>query len=108
TLDTVGPDLSITTPTANAAIAAGAGLTGTVSGTGSSVTSLSYALDGGQPVPVAFDPAQPGEFDQPLDLSRLAPGSHTLTVAARDAAGNGASRAVTVTMAAPVPLAVTG
>src|SRR5581483_8695241 len=44
---------------------------------------------------------------QPLDLSRLAAGAHTLTVTATDAAGNATTDTFHVTLAAAIPLTVT-
>jgi hypothetical protein len=105
-LDTQAPTLAITSPAANATVTAGSHLTGTVSGTGSAVTSLAYAVVGGPAYAVSFDSAS-GAFDQALDLSRVASGSHSLVVTARDAAGLTTMRTLGVNMPNAVPLAVT-
>src|SRR5262249_12147303 len=85
----------------------GATLTGTVQGEGDATTALNYAFDGGTAMPVIFSSAD-GSFSQALDLSKLAAGAHTLTVTATDAAGNRATRSVSVHLSAAIPLAITG
>jgi membrane-associated phospholipid phosphatase len=107
TLDTAAPTVGLAAPDDGGAIAAGARLTGVASGTGSDLTALAYSFDGGVSVPVLFDPAT-GGFDQLLDLSRLAPGGHTLAVTARDAAGHTTTVTRAVSLAARVTLTVTG
>ena len=64
-----------------------------------------YDFDGGPTTPVSFDPAS-GSFDQPLDLSRLASGHHTLDLQATDAAGNTTSTSVQVSLATAIPLTI--
>src|SRR5207248_678360 len=107
TLDTRAPVVSLAAPLANDALTAASRLTGAVSGTGSAVTALCYAFDGGPLFSVAFDPAT-GAFDQPLNLSSLAPGAPALAVTPRDAAGNGTTATLAVTLPSAIPLAVTG
>ena len=68
-------------------IAAARMLLGASDPTGSTIVSLSYAIDGGLVMPMTFDPST-GEFEEALDFSKLAAGSHTLVVTTRDAAGN--------------------
>src|SRR5207302_2395201 len=87
TLDSTAPTLVLTAPADGAALTAGAQLTGSSAGTGSALQSLTYQIDNGTPVALAAD-AQAQSFDQPLDLTGLAPGAHQLTVTATDAAGN--------------------
>lgn len=106
TLDTQAPTMAITAPLANDALTAASHLIGTVSGTGSAVTALCYAFDGGPLFSVIFDPAS-GAFDQPLNLSSLAPGNHSLVVSTRDAAGNTATTTRNVTLPTAIPLTVT-
>lgn len=106
TLDTAAPTVAVVAPADGGALTPGARLTGTASGTGSPLAALSYSVDGGPAVPVLFDPAT-GAFDAALDLSRLAPGDHTLAVTARDTAGNVASASRAVTLAARIPLTIT-
>jgi len=81
-------------------------LAGTVATSGGAqITCLCYAFDGGTTMyPVAFN--TDGSFNQALDLSRLAAGSHTLLVQAQDAAGNTTSQTLNLSMAAPVPLQI--
>src|SRR5262249_16073187 len=104
TLDTQAPVIALTSPDANADLAASARLVGTVSGTGSAITVLNYQIDGGAAVPVPFTldtgVPQPTPFEcaQVLDISRLATGAHTLTLSAQDAAGPTASTTETVTL----------
>ena len=86
TLDTRAPALTIDTPVNAGSVDAATVLSGLADGTGSPITRLTYQLDAGTVTPIAFDSAT-GRFDQSLDLSRLAAGSHTLSVTARDAAG---------------------
>jgi hypothetical protein len=106
TLDTLAPTLSITSPAASDNLTSASHLTGTVSGPGSAVTALSYLFDGGSSIPLSFD-ASSGAFDQALDLSKLMSGAHTLTVTARDMAGNTATTNISVTLPAAIPLTVT-
>ena len=56
-------------------------------------------------MPLSFSPTS-STFSQPLNLSRLAAGNHTLTVTARDAAGLETTQSVPFTLAAAVPLTV--
>src|SRR5262249_9728934 len=55
-LDTTAPVLTLAAPLEGDALTAASRLTGTIAGTGSAVTALSYAFDGGQPLSVVFDP----------------------------------------------------
>ncbi len=106
TLDTRAPTLAISAPLANAALTTASRLTGTVSGTGSAVTVLCYAFDGGTKFSAVFDPTT-GAFDEALDLSSLAAGSHSLAVTARDAAGNTFTTTLSVALPSAIALAVT-
>ena len=106
TLDTLAPTISLTAPEVNAALTAASRLTGVASGTGSAVTALAYAFDGGPALSVVFDPAT-GAFDQNLDMSALAAGGHTLVVTVQDAAGHTTTTSVAVTLASAIPLTVT-
>jgi hypothetical protein len=106
TLDTQAPALGVTAPAPNATLTAGAHLTGTASGTGSALVSLSFAIDNGPTMPLAFDSAS-GAFDQGLNLTGLTTGGHTLTLTARDAAGNASVTTIAVTLPAAPPVAVT-
>jgi hypothetical protein len=106
TLDTKAPTVTLTSPANNASISGSAMLTGNVPADGSPIAALGYRLDAGGTVPVSVD-ASSGTFSQALDLSRLAVGMHTLTVSARDAAGNMASSTQTFTLTAAVPFTIT-
>ncbi len=96
TLDTTAPTLSITAPQEGATLDASSMLTGTVDGTGSAVSMVMYAFDGGLGMPVTVTN---GAFDTSLPLGGLSPGGHTLSVTATDAAGNTTSQALDVTIA---------
>jgi hypothetical protein len=104
-LSTRSPALTITSPADGGSLATGATLTGTIAAASAPITALSYALDGGTSMPVAFN--ADGSFSQALDLSRLAAGNHTLVVTAQDAAGNTATQTLHLTQAAPIALTVT-
>ncbi len=103
TLDTRTPALTVTAPTGGSTLTAASRLTGTVSGTGSAISRLSYTFDAGQEYPIFLADT----LDAPLDLSRLATGNHTLTVTAVDAAGNTTTRTVSVSLPAAIPLQIT-
>ncbi|MBD2465964.1 DUF642 domain-containing protein, partial [Oscillatoria sp. FACHB-1407] len=85
TVDALLPQLTLTTPLTSP-LRVGATLTGTVDGTGSAVTALSYRFDQRPDVAIAFD--SNGSFNQPFDLGGLTNGVHTLTLSATDLAGN--------------------
>jgi membrane-associated phospholipid phosphatase len=87
TLDTRSPVIALATPVDGGDVSADMSASGAVDGTGSPVTALAYQIDGGAATPLTFDPAT-GAISGTLDLSLLAPGSHTVVVTARDAAGN--------------------
>jgi hypothetical protein len=106
TLATQAPTLTLTSPTDGGTLSAGTTLTGTVTTSGgANVVSLRYAFDGSTTmIPVAFSPD--GTFSQALDLSKLATGSHTLLIAAQDAAGNTTSQTLHLSLATAIPLTV--
>ena len=68
------------------------------------VVALSYQIDDG-PL-TSLNTTDAGTFGEALDLSRLATGSHTITVSARDAAGHVTTVEREVNLAALVPLQV--
>ena len=103
--DTVAPTINVTTPTMGSAVEAGALLSGSVNATGSTIRELGYRLNGGQLRPLVFGGTD-NAYNEPLDLSSLAPGSHTLTVRAVDAAGNPRIKDVDFTIADRIPLTV--
>ncbi|HQU41646.1 MAG TPA: Ig-like domain-containing protein, partial [Pirellulales bacterium] len=106
TLDTKAPVIALTAPLAGGALTAGAALTGTVNPTGSALVALSYMIDGGTAMPLAFDPLS-GVFDQALDLSKLSAGNHSLVVTATDAAGNASQQTLGFSLASAIPLSLT-
>ena len=87
-------------------LAAGARLQGTADGTGSPIIRLDYAFDGGQAMPITLTPVT-GQFDEALDLSRLGPGTHTLSIGTADAARHAIARTLTVELPAAILLTVT-
>ena len=105
TLDTRAPALSIDTPVNAGSVDAATLLSGLADGTGSPITRLTYQLDAGAVIPVTFDPAT-GRFDQSLDLSRLAAGSHTLSVTAGDAAGHETTVSRSVNLPTAIPFGI--
>ncbi len=86
TVDNALPQVSLSTPINQSSLYLGDKLTGSVDGTGSAVTALSYRFDNLQDVSLNFNAN--GTFDQVLDFTGLNNGEHTLTIAATDAAGN--------------------
>ncbi len=86
TLDTRAPALTLGSIAEGATLSAGMRLAGTADANGSALTLLQFQFDGGTTRSLAFDTQ--GAFDTQLDFSTLAVGNHTLTLTARDAAGN--------------------
>jgi uncharacterized protein YjiK len=87
TLDTKAPTLLLTSLADGAALDTASRLTGSAAPNGSTLTQLSYRVDGGAQRSVIFDAAT-GTFDQVLTTGALDVGDHVLTLTARDAAGN--------------------
>jgi RHS repeat-associated protein len=86
TVDTLLPQLILTTPLESSPLQLGAKLTGNINSTGSPLTAFSYRFNSGTEIPVNFNAA--GTFDQNLDFTGLGNGNHTLTITATDTAGN--------------------
>ena len=105
TLDTIAPRLSVSSPAESAEVNATTVLRGVADGTGSGVTALSYSLDSGPSMPLAFD-QDTGEFATTPDLSKLGSGGHTIHLRVRDAAGNEATLDRAITLPAPIPFAI--
>ena len=105
-LDTKAPTINLTSVADNTAISASTRLTGTADPTGSSLTELTYKFDSGAARTVVFD-STTGSFDEPLIIKDLSAGTHTLTITARDAAGNLSTLTRTVTLAQAIPLTIT-
>jgi RHS repeat-associated protein len=87
TLDTLAPQLTITTPLNLNPLKNNAKLTGTSNGTGSNLASLNYRWDNSTTA-IAVAPNATGGFDQLLDFTGIANGAHKLTLTATDLAGN--------------------
>ncbi|MFM6180124.1 MAG: Ig-like domain-containing protein, partial [Dolichospermum sp.] len=85
TIDSVAPQLNITSPQANATLNSGARLQGTVNGTGSTIDKLTYRFGEGSEINVPVN-AQ-GAFDVELNLTGLS-GQQNLIIKAIDLAGN--------------------
>ena len=77
-------------------------LTGTADTGGSTLTALSYCFDGGKARSLVFNNTT-GAFDETLVLGNLTVGAHTLSLTARDAAGNTAvlTRSLNLDQTAP-------
>ena len=75
-------------------------------GRGTTITSLSESMDGGTPMPVAFDPTS-GAFATGVNLFGAKAGAHSLVLKAVDAAGNAVTDTLHVSLPAPVPFVVT-
>ncbi len=96
TVDSTAPQLNLTNPVERASLRPGDKLSGSVNGTGSPVTSLSYRFDNKQPVVVSF--SSTGTFDQTLDVTGLGNGEHILTITTTDTAGNVTTSSINVTV----------
>ncbi|OUL29670.1 hypothetical protein BV378_05730, partial [Nostoc sp. RF31YmG] len=86
TLDSALPLLTLNTPLETTPLIPNARFIGSVDGTGSAVTALSYRFNNFSEVAVAFNAT--GSFDQAFDLTGLNNGSHILTITTTDKAGN--------------------
>jgi hypothetical protein len=102
TLDTLAPTISLSSDSIQngGTLAAGVVLDGTVTPESAvALTALSYTIDGGTAMPLGFDTTT-NVFDQALDLTPLTTGSHTITLSARDAAGNSTTETLDVMLPA--------
>lgn len=72
---------------------------------GNDIASLTYSIDGGVEVPIAFDAE--GQFDVELDIAALTAGAHTVTLSVTDLAGNTSEEVIGATLATQVPLTIT-
>jgi RHS repeat-associated protein len=97
-IDTLAPQLTLTNAITTAPLKNNAKLTGTTNGTGSNLASLSYAWDNSATlIPIATNAT--GGFDQSLNFTGITNGTHILTIAAIDVAGNITSTNYNVTVA---------
>ncbi|MBD2491385.1 Ig-like domain-containing protein [Aulosira sp. FACHB-615] len=85
-IDTALPQLTLTKPVNQAPLRSGDKLAGSIDGTGSNITSLSYRFNNGAEIAISHNVS--GAFEQELDLTGLGNGIHILTITALDAAGN--------------------
>ena len=86
TLDTSNPTLLLDTPITGGNHSSKSRLIGSVSDTGSGLSSSSYSLDGQELSPLAID--NQGNFDQAIDITGLTPGNYNVTLSLVDIAGN--------------------
>ena len=105
TLDTTAPTFAIQSPTTGGSVDNSTLLTGSVSTSGAAIVSLSYRFSGQTAMPLTFD-AQTGNFSTPLDVSKLSPGATTLTITARDAAGNTSASVLNLNLATRAPFTI--
>ncbi len=103
TLDTLVPQLTLSSPTASAHLVSGDLLVGQVDGTGSPVT-VTYQFDAGAAIPLTVSN---GTFSQAFDLSGLTDGGHILNVTATDQAGNSSTQTISITTGAVSTFTVT-
>ncbi|MEH2110944.1 Ig-like domain-containing protein, partial [Nostoc sp.] len=96
TIDSALPQVNLTTPIGQSSLRLGDKLTGSVDGTGSAITALSYRFNNLEEIPLNFNST--GGFDQTLDFTGLGNGEHTLTIKATDTAGNVKTIQYTVTV----------
>ena len=103
-LDTQLPVITLTSLNNADTLTSASRLTGSVSGTGTTIVALSYTVDGGVVNPIAF--GADGSYDQALPTKNLSVGAHTVTLTAQDAAGNKATltRNVSITALAAFTL----
>jgi RHS repeat-associated protein len=97
-IDTVLPQLTLTTPLTQAPLNSNSKLTGTINGTGSALVSINYRWDN-SPTLISIAPNATGGFDQQLDYTGIANGTHTIAIVSTDIAGNIATSSYNVTVA---------
>jgi hypothetical protein len=97
-IDTLLPQLTLTTPIDTVPLKNNAKLLGTISGTGSNLVSINYRWDNSATL-IAITPDANGGFDKPLDFTGISNGAHVLTIVATDVAGNISTTNYNVTVA---------
>ncbi|MGF1676745.1 MAG: Ig-like domain-containing protein, partial [Rivularia sp. (in: cyanobacteria)] len=86
-IDTALPNINFDSNLENQALNAQTRLAGNASGTGSNITAIEYSFDA-NPAATTISLDDALNFNQEFDLTGLENGSHILTVAITDAAGN--------------------
>lgn len=86
TIDTLLPQVTLSTPLDNTQLSAQSLLSGQVDGTGSDIASLSYRIDDRPEIEIGVDAT--GQFAQAFDVTGLTDGVAVLTLTAIDTAGN--------------------
>ena len=97
-IDALLPQLTFTTLPDAAPLKNNAKLVGTIDGTGSSLSSISYQWDNST-TSISITPSSTGGFNQALDFTGIDNGAHTLTISATDIAGNISTTTYNVTVA---------
>jgi RHS repeat-associated protein len=97
-IDTVLPELTLTTPLTQVPLNSNSKLTGTINGTGTALASINYRWDN-SPTLISIAPNPTGGFDQKLDYTGIANGIHTIAIVATDIAGNITTSSYNVTVA---------
>ena len=85
-IDSELPQFDLTAPIDTSPLTPESKITGTVNGTGSDISKVSYRFNDLEEIPISFNST--GEFDQAFDLTGLNNGDYTVTVTTTDIAGN--------------------
>ncbi|NJR16282.1 MAG: hypothetical protein HC785_11565 [Calothrix sp. CSU_2_0] len=96
TLDTLLPQLTLTTPLESLPLEPGSKLTGSVNGTGTAIASFTYRFNNFAEKLISFNSA--GTFEQNFDFTGLSDGNYTLIITATDTAGNVTAQQYNVTV----------
>lgn len=95
-IDTVSPSLTVVGLVEGSVLKNDARLSGSADGTGSGLVNAQYRFDTSFNRPIAL--SNMGTFDQALDWTGIANGSHTLTLILTDVAGNVTEKVFNVTV----------
>ena len=95
-IDTVSPSLTVVGLIEGSVLKNDARLSGSADGTGSGLANAQYRFDTSSNRPIAL--SNTGTFDQALDWTGIANGSHTLTLILTDVAGNVTEKVFNVTV----------
>jgi RHS repeat-associated protein len=98
-VDSLLPQLTLTTPIDLTPLTNTARLSGNIDGTGSQLASFNYHWDNNSSS-IAIDVNATGGFDRALDFTGINNGTHSLTITATDVAGNVVSNTYNVTVGA--------